>query len=157
MSGKDVYENLKKLNIELPEAPEKAGVYEPMKLFGENLAYISGCGPAIEGLPDIIGKVGEDVSLEEGQEAARRCILNILAVLDRDLGDLNKVKDFVKMLAFVASSNDFYKQPQVVNAASKLLVDIFGEDKCPARSAIGVNVLPGDISVEIELLIELDS
>lgn len=156
MSRINVYDNLKKLNIELPPAPAKGGVYEPVKLFGANLAYVSGCVSNIEGLPPIKGKVGKDVSLEEAQEAARRCMLNILAVLHRDLGDLNRVKDFVKMLAFVASDNDFYSQPQVANAASQLIIDVFGEDKCPARSAIGVNVLPGDVPVEIELLIELE-
>jgi len=157
MAKINVYDNLKKLNIELPPAPAKAGVYEQVKLFGTNLAYISGCLPNIEGLPPIKGKVGEDVSLEEAQEAARRCVLNILAVLDRDLGDLNRVKDCVKMLAFVASHDDFYSQPQVANAASEMLMQIFGEEKCPARSAVGVNALPGNVPVEIELLIEIDA
>mgnify|MGYP001170028353 FL=1 len=156
MSRINVYDNLKKLNIELPPAPAKAGVYEQVKLFGPNLAYISGCLPNIEGLPPINGKVGKDLSLEDAQEAARRCILNILAILERDLGDLNRVKDCVKMLAFVASDNDFYGQPQVANAASELLIQVFDEEKCPARSAIGVNVLPGNVPVEIELLIEIE-
>jgi len=156
MSKINVYDNLKKLNIKLPSAPAKAGVYKQVKLFASNLVYISGCLPNIEGLPPIKGKVGKDISLEEAQEAARRCMLNILAVLERDLGDLNRVKDCVKMLAFVASDDDFHSQPQVANAASELLMQVFGEEKCPARSAVGVNVLPGNVPVEIELLIEIE-
>ena len=95
------------------------------------------------------------MTLEQGQQAARNCALNILAVLEAKLGDLDKIKKFVKMTAFVSSESTFTQQPQVANGASQLLVDIFGDAGAAARSAIAVNVLPGDIAVEIEMLLEL--
>ena len=96
------------------------------------------------------------MTLEEGQKAAYNCMLNLLANLDAKTGDLNKIKRFVKVLAFVNSADDFDKQPQVVNGGSNLLVDLFGEEVgCPARTAIGVNTLPGGIACEIEVLVEL--
>ncbi len=102
------------------------------------------------------GKLGAEISLEEGCEAAKNCMLNVLAVLKEKIGDLDKIKSCVKMLVFVASDNEFYNQPQVANAATQLLIDIFGEEiGSPSRSAIGVNVLPGNIPVEIELLVEI--
>lgn len=151
----DIQRRIKELGIELPEPPAKGGVYVPAKEFNGNLVYVSGCGPNI-GDKVYRGKLGSTYSLEEGQKAAECCVLNTLAVLQKQLGDLNKVKQIVKILAFVASENDFYMQPQVANGASKLLCDIFGEKAgCPSRSAIGVNVLPGDLPIEIEMLIEL--
>ena len=148
-------ERMQTLGIELPEAPDRAGMYVQTKRCGNSL-YISGCGPSLKGKPDITGKLGE-ISIEEGQEAARRCILNALAILQRDLGSLERVKSVVKILTFVASKPDFYNQPKVADGASKLLVDLFGKEiGCPTRSAIGVAVLPGDIPVEIELLVETD-
>jgi enamine deaminase RidA (YjgF/YER057c/UK114 family) len=152
----NVYDRLKELNLTLPEPPQKAGVYTQCVEFDGNLAYVSGCGPNLNGVEKFKGKLGE-LSLEEGQEAAKCCALNVLAILHRDLGDLNRIKKFVKSLTFVASTNDFYSQPKVANGASNLLVDVLGEERGrPARSAIGVNVLPGNIPVEIEYLIELN-
>lgn len=105
---------------------------------------------------DMVGRVGGELTLEQGQEMARRCALNILANLHHTLGDLNRIRRFVKVLAFVNSTDDFDRQPAVVNGASGLIRDIFGEEAgLPARSAIGVNVLPGNIPVEIEMLLEL--
>ena len=151
----NVYDKLKELNITLPEPPKKGGVYSSCVEFGKNLVYTSGCGPHLNGVIKFSGKLG-DLSIEEGQEAARCCALNVLAILHRDLGDLNRIKKFVKCLTLVASNNDFYSQPQVANGASNMLIDIFGEERgCPARSAIGVNVLPGNMPVEIEYLLEI--
>ena len=151
----NVYDKLKELNITLPEPPQRAGLYTQCLEFGKNLVYISGCGPALNGVDKILGKLGK-LSIEEGQEAAKYCALNALAVMHRDLGDLNRIKGFVKSLTFVASENDFYEQPKVANGASALLIDLFGVGRGqPARSAIGVNVLPGNIPVEIEYLVEL--
>lgn len=151
----DVYEKLKKLGLTLPEAPAKGGVYTPAKRFGQNLIYVSGCGPAMGGeLPK--GKLGAEISLEEGQRLAQNCVLNILAVLEKELGDLNRITGAVKMLAFVASTDDFTEQPKVANGASGLLVELFGEENgAPTRSAIGVNVLPGNIPVEVEGIFEI--
>lgn len=150
-----VYENLKKLGLELPTAPPKGGIYVPAKEFSGNLVYISGCGPALNG-NKIVGKLGEDFTTEQGYEYAKNCALNILAVLEAKIGDLNKVKSVVKILALVACANDFYEHPQVANGASQLLMDVFGEEiGTPSRSAIGTNALPGNMPVEIEAIFEL--
>jgi len=147
---------MKELGIILPNVPDVAGLYSYYRAFGDKLVYISGCGPAINGVNTFVGKVGREITLEQGQEAARNCILNALAIIKANLGDLSQIKSFVKLLGFVACSDDFYDQPKVMNGASKLLSDIFGEQiGLSARSAIGTNVLPGNISVEIELIIEL--
>lgn len=151
----DVYEKLKELGLELPPPPAKGGLYTPCKPFGKGLYYISGCGPAIGGETQV-GKLGRDVTLEEGQLAARSCMLNVLAVLQAQIGDLNKVKSAVKILTFVASDESFTQQPQVANGGSGLLAELFGSAALPARSAVGVNVLPGDISVETEALFEVN-
>lgn len=152
---RDVYKQMEKCGIQLPKPPAKGGVYAQAKRFGANLIYISGCGPSIDGAV-VQGKLGRDLSLEEGQEQAKYCMLNVLAVLEAAIGDLNKVKQVVKITTFVSSSNDFTQQPQVANGGSTLLVDLFGDEAgAPSRSAIGVNVLPGDIPVETEALFEL--
>lgn len=152
----DVNERIKDRGIVLPEAPAPGGIYTPAREFGDKFVCTSGCGPQMGGVSVHAGKVGSDLTLEQGQEAARACMLNVLSVLRRQIGDLNRVRRVVKVLAFVASDDGFYSQPAVVNAASQLLVDIFGEDAGKgARSAIGVNVLPGNIPVEIEVLFEL--
>ena len=149
----DVYEILKQKNITLPEPPPKGGVYAPCKVVG-NTVYVSGCGCIIDGC-EAAGKLGKDYTVEQGQAFARNCMLNILAVLQREIGDLNRVTNVVKMLAFVASDDEFYQQPQVANGASNLLGELFGQEVgIPARSAIGVNVLPGNLPVEIEAIFE---
>lgn len=151
----NVYEKMKEMNITLPKAPPKGGVYSPAKQFGKGLVYISGCGPALD--QPIKGKLGKEFSISEGQEFSRNCMLNVLAVLEANIGDLSKVKNVVKILTLVASADDFYEQPAVANGGSQLLVDIFGADiGAPARSAIGVNVLPGNIPVETEALFEIE-
>lgn len=152
----DIYEKLKELGLELPAAPAKGGVYTPCKEFGDHLLYVSGCGPVIGG-QKINGKLGKEYNLEEGQKYAEQCMLNVLAVLQSKIGNLNKIKDVVKILVFVASEDDFYLQPQVANGASNLLVELFGNEiGAPTRSAIGVNVLPGNIPVEIEGIFAFD-
>ena len=151
----DVYEKLKELGLTLPEAPAKGGVYTPCKLTEDGYAYISGGGPVIGGV-QVTGKLGQDVSVEDGQKYAQNCMLNVLAVLERKIGDLNRVADVVKILVFVASADDFYAQPQVANGASNLLVSLFGEDVgAPSLSAVGMNVLPGNIPVEIEAIFKI--
>lgn len=152
----NVYEKLASKGITLPAPPPKGGVYTPVQEFGTNLLYCSGCGPDLGDGHNIIGKLGKDLSLEDGQKAAYNCMLNLLANLEAQIGDLNKIKRFVKVLAFVNSADDFCEQPQVVNGGSNLLVDLFGDEiGCPARSAIGTNSLPGGIACEIEVLVEL--
>lgn len=153
---RDVYEVLKEKNITLPQPPPKGGVYTPVQEFGDKLLYCSGCGPDLGGGNNVIGKLGKDLTLEDGQRAAYQCMLNLLANLDAKTGDLNRIKRFVKVLAFVNSADDFVMQPQVVNGGSNLLAELFGEEAgVPARSAIGTNALPGGIACEIEVLVEL--
>ncbi|MGI6184062.1 MAG: RidA family protein [Candidatus Fimadaptatus sp.] len=151
----NVNEIMAQKNITLPEPPPKGGVYAPCKISG-NMAYVSGCGCIIG---DIVaaGKLGRDYTLEQGQQFARNCMLNVLAVLKRELGDLARVRSVVKLLVFVASDDEFYQQPQVANGASELLGELFGQEiGIPARSAIGVNVLPGNLPVEIEAIFEFE-
>ena len=153
----DVYERLKELKIELPPAPPPGGLYTPVDLFGTNLAYTSGVGPTdVSGASMYSGKVGAELTLEQGQAAARLATINLLSVLHAQLGNLNRVKQIVKQLGFVACTPDFYQQPAVMNGSTELLMQVFGDPEGrPARSAIATNVLPGNIPVEIELLIEL--
>jgi enamine deaminase RidA (YjgF/YER057c/UK114 family) len=151
---------LKKYSLTLPNPPAKGGVYEPVKEFGDGrncrFAYLSGCTPSFNGEVRFTGKVGAEVSIEQGQEAARLCVLNLLANLKAKYSSLDRVKRIVKMTAFVAGAEDFYEQPRVANGGSELLVDIFGEEagRC-SRSAVGVYTLPGNVPVEIEILVEL--
>ena len=152
----DVYEKMAQLGLTLPEAPGLGGIYSQTKEFGSALCYVSGSGPNTGCTVTFSGKVGGEYSLEQGQDAARHAVLNLLAILHKNIGDLNRIKTFVKLLCFVASENNFYQQPEVANAASQLLIDIFGEQAGRAtRSAIGVNVLPGNIPFEIEAVLEL--
>ncbi len=151
----DVYAKLKELGITLPPAPARLGVYCGVKAFGDGFLYVSGCGPLVNGQGHT-GKLGKELSLEQGREAARACILNVLSLLDQQTGDLNRIKSFVKIIVFVSSVDDFYQQPAVANGATELLVEIFGEEiGCPARSAVSCNALPANIAVEIEALVEL--
>jgi len=152
----NVYDKLKEMNITLPSPPAKGGVYTPVMEFGGSFLYCSGCGPDIGG-GAITGKLGSEISIEDGQLAARNCMLNLLANLHEHLGDLNRIKRFVKVLGFVACSDDFYQQPLVINGGSSLLLELFGaETGLPARSAVGTNSLPFNISVEIEALVEIE-
>lgn len=150
----DVYARLKELGLELPELPPAGGIYKPVRPVG-NLLYISGQGPLIKGKTVVMGKLGAELTIEQGQEAARNCALNGLSALHAFLGDLNKIKGLVKILAFVASAPNFNMQPKVIDGASQMLRDIFGEDGVGARSAIGTNELPGNIPVEIEFIFEI--
>ncbi|MDR2510513.1 MAG: RidA family protein [Spirochaetaceae bacterium] len=149
---------LKKYNLTFPAPPAKAGIYEPVKEFGANFCYLSGCVPVFNGEARWQGKLGGEFSVEQGQEAARVCALNLLANIKAKYGSLERVKRIVKMLAFVAGTDTFYDHPKVANGASELFVDVFGEEagRC-SRSAIGVNALPGNAPVEIELLVELNA
>ena len=151
----DVYEKMKDLGLELPPPPPLGGIYKPVKQIG-GMLYVSGQGPTKDGIPQIVGKVGAECGIEEGKSAARLCALNALSVLHGFLGDLNKVKSTVKLLAFVASAPGFNRQPEVVDAASQILVDLYGPERGKgARSAIGTNELPGGITVEIEFIFEI--
>lgn len=150
----NVYDRLKELNLSLPTPPARGGAYSPAVETRDHQVYISGCGPKID--REITGRVGREVDLETGRDCARDCMLNVLAVLERHIGDLNRVSRAVKVLCFVNSDDSFFRQPEIANGATGLLADLFGEEKgLPARSAIGVNALPGNIPVEVEAIFEI--
>ena len=121
-----------------------------------NLLFLSGSGPRKSNGEYIIGKVGENLSIEEGYQAARITGINHLATLKSELGNLNKVKRIVKVLGMVNSSPDFTDQPKVINGFSDLMVEVFGERGKHARSAVGMASLPIGIAVEIELIVEVE-
>ena len=148
----NIKERMKELNIVLPAAPQKGGMYSPVKRFGEKLLYVSGCGPKID--EPVEGKLGQEFTVEEGKVFSRNSMLNVLAAVDENVG-LENVKCPVKLLTFVAGTADFYDQPAVANGGSVLLVQLFGEDSAPSRSAIGCSSLPGNIPVETEAVFEL--
>lgn len=145
-----VSERLSELGIELPTPAPPAGLYNPVVVHGD-VAYVSGQVPSKDGQLLAKGKLGDSVTVEEGQMAARQCVLNALAALAGALGSMDRVVQVVKMTVFVASADGFSDQPQVANGASQLLIDIFGMDQRPARSAIGVAELPLGCPVEVEV------
>ena len=151
----DINQRLYELGIELPEASAPAGLYSPAKIFSDDrLVYLSGCLPVRDDKL-VLGKLGRELTLEQGRDLAKSAMLNALAVLQQAVGDLNRIQSIVKVTTYVASDDSFYDQPQVANGGSQLLADIFGIENVPARSAVGVNVLPLNMPVETELLVEL--
>lgn len=150
-----VEKRLEELNIILPEAPQPIANFQTFKQF-ENVIVISGQGPIINGEQKFAGKLGAEYDIEQGKEAARLCALNLLAQLKLALGDLDRVKQIINLRSFVASTNEFYDQPLVTNGASDLLVEVFGELGKHSRCALGTSVLPGNIPVEIELMVEIN-
>ncbi|MFY9253468.1 MAG: RidA family protein [Fuerstiella sp.] len=142
------------LKLTLPEAPAPAGTYSPVVIV-EKLAYVSGQGPIGTDGRLLTGKVGVEISEEEGIAAARVVGLTMLATLKAQLGTLDRVKRIVKVLGMVNCSTDFKNHPKVINGFSDLMVEIWGENGRAARSAVGMGSLPGNISVEIEAIVEL--
>ena len=147
-------ENLKKLNISLPKAPDPVGAYVASKIVG-NLVFISGQLPLDSEGKLIKGKVGKELNLEQGQEAAKFCALNILAQLKKICGSLDKVKGCVKITGYVNSIDSFTDQPKIINGASNLISKIFGDKGKHTRAAVSVNSLPLDAAVEIEGIFEI--
>lgn len=137
------------MGLILPELPPRDGIYKSVK------QDVSGQGATVKGVSAVVGHVGVERTVEEGQDIARLCVMNCLATLHDYLGDLNRIKSQVKILGFVASVPGFNMQPKVMDGASKLFMDIFGEDNgVGARSAIGTNELSGGITVEVEFIFE---
>lgn len=145
---------LKELNITLPEPPQPVANYVNGVRTG-NLIFLAGKGPKRADGTEITGKLGQDVSIEEGYEGARLTAINQMAVLKAMLGDLKKVKRIVKVLGMVNSDPAFIDQPKVINGFSDLMVDVFGERGKHARAAVGMASLPRGQAVEIELLVEV--
>ncbi len=130
------------------------GSYRPCVVSG-NYIYVSGQLPLKNGELLLKGVVGEDVSLEEAVQAARACAINSLAILKNETGDLNRIKKIVKVTGYVASSENFYQQADVINGASNLYFDVFGEKGVHARAAVGVYKLPINAPVEVDLIAEI--
>ena len=150
----DPEQRINELNILLPTAPKPIGLYKPVLVAG-NFLFISGQGPVLPDGTLMKGKVGSDLTLEEGKLAARQVGLTMLATIKAHFGDLNKIKRLVKTLGMVNCTMDFGQQPLVINGFSELMSDVFGQENgVGVRSAVGM-ILPGNIAVEVEAMFEL--
>lgn len=147
-------QRLAELGLAVPSVAAPLAAYVPAVRSG-SYVYTSGQLPMVEGKLAATGKVGAEVSPEQAKELARTCTLNALAAVKAEIGDLSRVVRVVKVVGFVASAPDFTGQPGVVNGASELLGDIFGDAGVHARSAVGVTVLPLDAPVEVEVIVEV--
>jgi enamine deaminase RidA (YjgF/YER057c/UK114 family) len=146
---------LKELKLQIPDAPKPVAAYIPAKQTG-NLVFTAGQLPMVNGELISKGLLGQDVEIDEANKAARICTLNALAAIKSVIGDLDRIKQIVRVVGYVASVPTFTQQPAVVNGASELLLEIFGENGKHARSAVGMAVLPLNASVEIELTVEIE-
>ena len=150
-----ISDKLKELNIVLPNPPDPVGAYVAFKLV-DKLLFISGQLPIPQQGKMIKGKIGKDLTLEDGQEASRLCVLNILAQAKKALdGDLDKIKNCIKITGYVNSTDDFVDQPKVINPASEILSKVFGDNGKHARAAISSNSLPLGVAVEIDAIFEI--
>jgi enamine deaminase RidA (YjgF/YER057c/UK114 family) len=164
--GWDIEQRIKELGLEFPSVPDAVGIYKPI-LIMDNKLYVSGLGPDLPAgvetdLPNngtqVIGRVGEDLTLEEGREAARFVALTTLAVIKKHFGDLNKICRLVKTLGLVNCTSDFRRHPAVINGFSRLMADIWGDEHgIGVRTSFGAGSLPENIPVEIECVFELKS
>ena len=148
-----VEQRLSELGLTLPQVATPAGAYLPAMISG-NLVFTAGQIPLVEGKLMATGKLGAEITVEYGAEIAQRCALNALAAIKSVIGDLDRVKQIVKIVGFVSSVPEFTSQPAVINGASEFLQQVFGDAGQHARSAVGVSVLPLDAPVEIELIVE---
>ena len=148
-------ENIKKLDLIIPEMPTPMANYVPFKV-ADNTVYVSGQGPVVDGKIIYSGKVGKEISEEDGIKAAELCCINIVSALKTSLnGDWDRLDTFLKLGAFVNCGENFTDQPKIINGASDLLVSIFGDKGRHARFAVGSNSLPFNISVEIDAIIKI--
>jgi enamine deaminase RidA (YjgF/YER057c/UK114 family) len=148
-------ERFDQLGLTLPPAPKPLGVYKPFLIVG-NLVYVSGHGPVKEDSSFIIGRIGKDMTIDEGKTASRQVGLAILATLKKNLGTLNRIRRVVKVLGMVNCVSDFERHPYVVNGCSELFSQVWGEENgVGVRSAVGMGSLPDNIPVEIEAVFEL--
>jgi enamine deaminase RidA (YjgF/YER057c/UK114 family) len=147
-------ERLQQLGVSLPSPAVPVAAYVPTVRTG-NLVFVSGQVPVVDGIPSHLGHLGDDVGVEDGRAAARNCAINVLAALKAELGELSQVKRVVKVTGFVASASGFTDMPQVVNAASELFGEAFGDAGRHARAAVGVAALPLGVPVEVEAIVEV--
>ncbi len=153
--GYDPQKKLADLNIQLPESPAPIANFVNAVRTG-NLVFLSGQGPLKKDGTLITGVLGEDLDIEQGYKAARLTGINLLAALKAEVGNLNKVKRIVKVLGMVNATKDFKEHPKVINGHSDLMVEVFGERGKHARAAVGMGSLPGNIPVEIEMIVEVE-
>jgi enamine deaminase RidA (YjgF/YER057c/UK114 family) len=147
---------LQELHLTLPKPPKPVAKYKPAVQIG-NVLYVSGHGPLKPDGKQIVGRVGSDLTMEQGKDAARVVGLAILATVRNTLGSLDKVKRLIKTLGMVNSTAEFKDHPQVINGFSELMAEVFGEDEgVGARSAVGMGSLPGNIPVEVECIFEVE-
>jgi enamine deaminase RidA (YjgF/YER057c/UK114 family) len=147
-------ERLQELGVSLPAPAVPVAAYVPCVRTG-SLVYVSGQVPVLDGKPSHLGHLGDNVDLEDGRAAARTCAVNVLAALKAELGELSRVRRVVKVTGFVASTPDFTDHPKVINAASELFGDAFGDAGRHARAAVGVAALPLGVPVEVEAIVEV--
>ncbi len=146
---------IQELHLTLPPAPKPVAKYKTAVLVGD-LLFVSGHGPAKDDKTPATGKVGSDLTTEQGKQVARLVALNILSTVKNTIGTLDKVKRLIRTFGMVNCSDDFKEQPQVINGFSELMAEVFGEDAgVGARSAVGHNALPNNIPVEIECIFEV--
>lgn len=148
-------ENLRNLGLKIPDIPPKGGSYVPAIQVG-NLIYCSGQGAYKNGKQAYLGRVGNEVTLEEAQDAARIAGLNCLAEICGITRNIDNIKRIIQIRGFVNSTEDFHDQPKVIDALSNLFLEIFGENGKHVRCALGTNNLPGNIPVEVEMIVEAD-
>ena len=153
-----IEKRLEELGLALPERPEGGGIYSQVKKYGDGLIFIAGCGPTLDGVKKYVGRVGCELTLEEGREAARDCMLNILASVKDSVGDLDHISDFLKMTVYVACGPDFQDSPKVANGATELLIQLYGDRAVlPVRTAVGVNSLTDGFPVEIDVILSVNN
>jgi len=145
---------IQELKLALPEAPKPGGIYNPVVQI-DDLLYVSGHGPIKLDGSMHTGRVGDDLTVEQGFEAAQAVGLTMLATLKEYLGDLDRIERFVKVLGMVNAAPDFQRHPKVINGFSDLMVQLFGENGRAARSAVGMGSLPGNIAVEVEAIVQI--
>lgn len=145
---------LNQLGYELPRVPKPVAEYVPAKKSG-NLVFCSGQGPIREGKPAFTGDLGSELTVKQGYKAAQICALNCMAAIKSVVGSLDEIKQVVKVRGFVSSDKEFTDQPEVINGASELLVEVFGERGKHARAALGTSCLPKNLPVELEMIVEI--
>ena len=150
----EIEKKLKELGITLPKPPEPVAAYVTAVQVGD-LLFLSGSTCYVDGEFLYTGRVGEELTLEEGYAAARQTALNLLSVIQATLGDLDRVERIAKLNGYVNSAREFDRQPEVINGVSELLEEVFGECGRHARTSLGVSVLPAHIPVEIELIVQV--
>ncbi len=150
----EIEKRLEELGIEIKEAVSPIANYVSVQRCGDVL-YFSGAGPVRDGKASMVGRLGENVTIEQGYAAAREGAINLICAMKGCLGDLDRVEQIVKVLGFVNCTPDFGAQPAVINGASDLFVEVFGDKGRHARSAVGTNALPLGIPVEVEIIVKI--